>query len=1167
MKNALDLVRNIESSREIGPAPAGPSFVETVGASLAYKYDPLMDLFTESARFPKEVEAGYVASDHIPDDLLEYGTHLVKAVNQDHMNFLTTELRKSMKTRETLARSGIMAQFGAELFDPVNWITVPFTAGASLPLTSLKAGAATAAVVTGQELLRAPFDPLGTTEETAINIGSAFVLGTTLGGLTSIPSTRRIKVQQAAEKEINNLRTAIEKTDDAEFDASIAPSIFTDSWLYTAVTTPMKRILTDETIPSSVKLNTLRIANDAGILLTGNKKGQALDSSVFQDAKLHEGEWVAVYDNLQKIWGESTGAGVVDTMDYMWKRSDFETWLAEVDRKAIQKVKPANDFESRAIENLNEFYRGWEAKLNEEGLIGNKPYYERFIVNQERRIEGVQKRLETARNTEYRQRLEAQLVRMSDELDDARAQLEELSQMGPITPANEDVYRPRYWDRDAITNEREGFKNVLVDWYRENPETVIYNEKSKKYEKVTLQSDPESLARRADETIDNILGQSDPLDPDAGYFGMGKSKHFKHRTLDIPNSLVLNYIERNPVKIMKAYVHRTAPKYEFSRKFGGRSIDDVLDDTFNEMMDQGVPIEKAYAAMKDMRHLHDRVVGTVLRNPDSWDQKTARVLRDLAQLNYLGSAGISTITEPAKIMMEHGVGNSFRGLFTILKNNQLKMGGKEARIAGEALEILQGSAHLRLVDDINNNPLQSGWMDKAKDAFYMLNGLAPITRIFKDFDGMMRSHTLIDYSVRLTQGKATQMEVEYLARYGIDAEKAKGIANAPWTRGESGLYIANTESWTNTIEFPSTKAEIVSGPTNTYDGKRYKPAFYREKEKKIYIDEEYIKDVMWNERGWENPRVQGVNPIKAGIINTPDDLVSFIKMHEIMHTIYRPKDLKIDMRKKGAKAEYENAINDLATAEIEKQSRVNPQTVKDFRNALSSGIANTILMGTPADKPIITDGVAYIPMRVAKQFGMKEDPKYKGYARIESGLLGLPFQFYSYSLAAVNKTTAAMAHGQLKNQYIGTAIAMGLGYMVLQYKTPDFVEMSFQDQFSRSFDYSGVAALYSDMMYTAMSTSLALGGPNLTGGFLQPRFPQKPNAVDAATGVLGAGPSIAADITRGAYDLVTGNVGEGTKELIRNMPFARLWFIKGLVNNMTRAIEQELDGPSGFGRY
>ena len=43
--------------------------------------------------------------------------------------------------------------------------------------------------------------------------------------------------------------------------------------------------------------------------------------------------------------------------------------------------------------------------------------------------------------------------------------------------------------------------------------------------------------------------------------------------------------------------------------------------------------------------------------------------------------------------------------------------------------------------------------------------------------------------------------------------------------------------------------------------------------------------------------------------------------------------------------------------------------------------------------------------------------------------------------------------------------------------------------------------------------------------------------------------------------------GEGTKEVIRNLPFARMWFWKGKMNELTNMIEGELDGPLGFGRY
>ena len=35
----------------------------------------------------------------------------------------------------------------------------------------------------------------------------------------------------------------------------------------------------------------------------------------------------------------------------------------------------------------------------------------------------------------------------------------------------------------------------------------------------------------------------------------------------------------------------------------------------------------------------------------------------------------------------------------------------------------------------------------------------------------------------------------------------------------------------------------------------------------------------------------------------------------------------------------------------------------EFRSSMSSGIMNTILMGTPADKPLIVDGIAYVPIQ------------------------------------------------------------------------------------------------------------------------------------------------------------------------------------------------------------
>jgi hypothetical protein len=1163
MKNGLTAVQEITqySSPTISE---GPSFVDTVGATLAYRYDPLIDFVQEYNRFGyyELPEEGFSAMDNISEDLKPYSSTLLRATNQDHLNFLETELRKSIDTRETLSNSGLGAQFAAEIFDPINWVSLPLARGLSASRAALRVGTATGGIVAAQEAARYPFDPLATEEEVALNVGSAFAFGAALGGLSRVPLTRRARAIRDAEVETQRLRESIDPD-----DMSIAPSLFTDSWLYKSATTPMKRILQDEAIPDSVKLTTLEIANDAGILLAANKQGKAIKPSVFQNTKLLEGEWVAAYDELLRYWGQSTRQGVTNPLDYLYKRKDFEDWLTNVDAKAIKGLKPADDFESKAMSVLNNFYERWEARLKKEGMLADNDFYVRDIAKREARIELLNTKLETAKSRDYIDHLQGMIAKNEAEIASHREALEELSQYDRIMPKNERLFRPRYWDRDAINANRDDFEQILFNWFKNNPVTLTRVVKGKR-EEVNLSRKDEDVMKRVKDMTDDLLGQGDPTDFDKGYFGFGKSKHLKHRIVDIPNELVLNYINTNPVQVMKAYTQRVGSRYEFSRQFGGQNIDELLDDKLTEMLEAGISRDKAYAALRDMRHLYERVAGGVIRDPNSWDFKTAQVLRDLAQLNYLGSAGLATMTEPAKIMMEHGIGPTMRGLFSIMSDNQLKLGGKEARIAGEALEILQGSAHMRLVDDLNNNPLKPTVFDKAKNYFYLANGLAPITRIFKDFDAMMRSHTLIDYSVRLTNKEASQMEIEYLARYGIDEEYAAKIAKAPWQRGKSGLYLANTEAWKNTIEFPQTDVQIVSGPTGRTRKDGSTVAAYFDGKDKIFIDEDFIRTEMWNNQAWKKPKVDGVKPLPDGIINSADDLVAFVKMHEIMHTKKSSKDLGFDRRKKADLAAYENAINDMAIAEFQKQNRVDAETVRRFRTALSSGVANTILMGTPADKPIITDGIAYIPMRVAGKFGMKEDPKYKGYARVENGLLGLPFQFYSYSLAAVNKITAAHAHGQVKNQFLGIAISMGLGYMVLEAKTPDFVDLSVQDKIARAFDYSGTAALYSDLFYTGMQTSLALGGPNITNGFLQPRFPQEESAIDAATGILGAGPSIASDYARGLHDIFTGNVGEGTKEIIRNLPFARMWFWKGTMNNMTRMLESEIDeGVAGFGRY
>jgi len=371
--------------------------------------------------------------------------------------------------------------------------------------------------------------------------------------------------------------------------------------------------------------------------------------------------------------------------------------------------------------------------------------------------------------------------------------------------------------------------------------------------------------------------------------------------------------------------------------------------------------------------------------------------------------------------------------------------------------------------------------------------------------------------------------------------------------------MANTEQWADSIYIPEINGKQVrlieanedGSPVGKTRGKRYIPAFYNDTAKTINFDRDYIEGRMFDDKGWLNPKIEGVKAL-PDIFKTPKQWANFVMLHEINHSRFRREDLGFS---KEQTAEYENKINELAMKDYREAQTLNEETVMQFRAALNSGVLNTIMSGTPADKPIITDGVVYIPISVASKFGMKEHPKFKGYARIENGLMGLPFQFYSFVLANVNKTVGALAQGQIKNRAIGSATMMGLAYMSLQLRTPEYIwnDMSAQDRFARSFDMSGIMALYSDIFYTSMHTSLALGGPNITGGLISPKFKQEASVADALTGLAGAGPSWTYDTAKGIVNFASGNYGEGGKDIVRNMPFARMWFLKDDVNQITNA--------------
>ena len=107
-----------------------------------------------------------------------------------------------------------------------------------------------------------------------------------------------------------------------------------------------------------------------------------------------------------------------------------------------------------------------------------------------------------------------------------------------------------------------------------------------------------------------------------------------------------------------------------------------------------------------------------------------------------------------------------------------------------------------------------------------------------------------------------------------------------------------------------------------------------------------------------------------------------------------------------------------------------------------------------------------------------------------------------------------------------------------------------------------------------MHSSLALGGPDISGGLLRPKFNVENKGIENTVGLSGAGPSWFYDFSTNAFELafdkkidysegvfqfVEGDRGNALKALMRSLPFARIPWWKNEVYQLTNAIDRNVD--------
>ena len=140
--------------------------------------------------------------------------------------------------------------------------------------------------------------------------------------------------------------------------------------------------------------------------------------------------------------------------------------------------------------------------------------------------------------------------------------------------------------------------------------------------------------------------------------------------------------------------------------------------------------------------------------------------------------------------MEHNLGPTFKVLFNLIDDQKVTLNAKEGRLAGEILEILNADSYLRFSENVINTPFENTVLTrgtaKVRNAFFFVNGLAPLTNIAKKMDSMIRVHETIEMAI-IVKNKGydalPRIDREKLARYGLDKKTLIEI--------EEGLFYCN----------------------------------------------------------------------------------------------------------------------------------------------------------------------------------------------------------------------------------------------------------------------------------------------------------------------------------------------------------------------------------------
>ncbi|SAA29978.1 Uncharacterised protein [Enterobacter hormaechei] len=355
---------------------------------------------------------------------------------------------------------------------------------------------------------------------------------------------------------------------------------------------------------------------------------------------------------------------------------------------------------------------------------------------------------------------------------------EELKALGQTS------YFPRVYRVGKIVNERDKFRDILVNWWARGAQGMS----------------KEDAEIAADATINKIVGARIPQDF-VNVFTVKVPGSSKSRTLNLPDSMMREYLESDANYVLQRHIRESAPDIELTRTFGDRAMEKQLkdiQDEYDELM-RANPKDQAKLAkarendIRDIMAMRDRLVGTYKMpdDPGSFFVRAGRALRNVNFVTKLGGMTVSAIPDLARGVMVQGFSKTMKGYGALISRSPaLKASKAEMAKMAVGLETVLNTRSRLMADLVDSstrtNAVEAG-LDRVTDVFGKLTLMGQFNDVNKAINGMITSDGILSGTFA---GRR-------LAKLGINDNMAARIRSEFEKHGEiiDGWHIGNFEKW------------------------------------------------------------------------------------------------------------------------------------------------------------------------------------------------------------------------------------------------------------------------------------------------------------------------------------------------------------------------------------